>query len=296
MSNSNLVSYTRPSPNCSSRDGHKIERISIHHMAGNLSVETCGNVFANPERKASSQYGIDTIGRVGLYVDEAKRSWCTSSKYNDQRAVTIEVANSTIGGNWECSDAAINTLIMLCIDICKRNGIPKLVYTGDPNTGNLTIHSMYAATLCPGPYLKTKLEYITNAVNKALIDDVPFEPVIPDVNNDLIAVDGKWGIGTTSKAQRVFGTTVDGVISNQMSSNRKYLQNAYTGSWQFKANPKVSGSMLVKAMQATFGSSINGQFGVDDVKAMQRFLGDLTVDGYMGPNTVKAFQAWLNVQ
>ena len=94
MSNSPLVSYTKLSPNHSGRRNHVIDTISIHCMAGNGSVETCGALFADPARKASSNYGIGSDGRIGLYVDEANRSWCTSSASNDNRAVTIEVANT----------------------------------------------------------------------------------------------------------------------------------------------------------------------------------------------------------
>ena len=94
MSNSPLVSYTKLSPNHSGRRKHAIDTISIHCMAGDLTVESCGNLFASPSRKASSNYGIGSDGRIGLYVEECNRSWCTSSSSNDNRAITIEVANN----------------------------------------------------------------------------------------------------------------------------------------------------------------------------------------------------------
>ena len=90
MGNSPLVSYTKISPNSTNPRNQKIDRITIHHMAGNLSVESCGSTFADPNRQASSNYGIGTDGRIGLYVEEKNRSWCSSSNANDQRAVTIE--------------------------------------------------------------------------------------------------------------------------------------------------------------------------------------------------------------
>lgn len=167
MSNSSLVNYTRLSPNYSSRNGVKIDTITIHHMAGNLSVETCGAVFANGGREASSNYGIGTDGRVGMYVEEKNRSWCSSNGDNDRRAVTIEVANDQIGGNWHVSDKALAKCIDLCVDICKRNGIKKLNYTGN-KSGNLTMHKWFAATACPGPYLESKFPYIASEVNKRL--------------------------------------------------------------------------------------------------------------------------------
>jgi len=167
MSNSKLVSYTRLSPNCTKPRNHSIDKITIHHMAGNLSVETCGAVFAPSSRQASSNYGIGSDGRAGLYVDEANRSWCSSNKANDNRAVTIEVANDQVGGNWHISDTALAKLIELCVDICKRNGIARLNYTGN-KSGNLTMHKWFAATACPGPYLESKFPYIAEQVNARL--------------------------------------------------------------------------------------------------------------------------------
>jgi N-acetyl-anhydromuramyl-L-alanine amidase AmpD len=167
MSNSKLVDYVKISPNSSNPRTKKIDTITIHHMAGNLSVETCGDVFAPKSRQASSNYGIGSDGRVGMYVEEANRAWTSSSGANDNRAVTIEVANDEIGGNWHVSDKALAKLIDLCVDICKRNGIAKLNYTGD-TSGNLTMHKWFAATNCPGPYLESKFPYIADEVNKRL--------------------------------------------------------------------------------------------------------------------------------
>ncbi len=165
MSNSNLVNYTKISPYKNSPRTDTIKKITIHHMAGNLSVETCGNVFQSSN--SSSNYGIDGSGNVGMYVEECDRSWASSSRDNDHQAVTIEVANSGASPDWEVSDTALYKLIDLCVDICQRNGIEKLNYTGD-TTGNLTRHDMFANTTCPGPYLGEKFEYIAQSVNLML--------------------------------------------------------------------------------------------------------------------------------
>lgn len=173
--NSPLVNYTRISPNKNTTRVHstynptgKITKITIHHMAGNLSIESCGNGFASPSRRGSSNYGIGSDGRVGLYVDEKHRAWTSSSPDNDYKAVTIEVAND--GGedtDWHVSDKAYAKLIDLCVDICKRNGIARLNYTGDEK-GNLTRHNMFVATSCPGKYLQSKFDDIAKQVNKRL--------------------------------------------------------------------------------------------------------------------------------
>jgi hypothetical protein len=162
-----MVNYVKRSPNCNVPRNHKIDTITIHHMAGNLTVEQCGELFANPAREVSSNYAIGTDGRVALYVDEVNRSWCTSSPENDHRAITIEVANDGGAPDWHVSDKALAKLIDLCVDICKRNGIKKLNYTGD-KSGNLTMHKWFAATGCPGPYLGGKFPYIASEVNKRL--------------------------------------------------------------------------------------------------------------------------------
>ena len=172
--NSSLVNYTRISPNKNATRIHGtfnpsgvIDKITIHHVAGIASVETLGNIFASADRQGSSNYGIGSDGRVGLYVDEKHRAWTSGSAANDYRAVTIETSNDQIGGNWHVSDKVLAKLIDLCADICKRNGISKLNYTGDAN-GNLTLHQFFQATACPGPYLKSKMSYIASEVNKKL--------------------------------------------------------------------------------------------------------------------------------
>ena len=165
MANSSLVNYTRISPNSNART-QPVSKITVHHMAGNLTVEGCGSVFASSSRQASSNYGIGSDGRVGLYVEENRRSWASSSAWNDQRAITIEVANSSTGGDWPVSEAAWDKLIQLCADICRRYNF-RLNYTGD-SSGSLTEHRMYTATLCPGPYLHARMNRLANEVNAVL--------------------------------------------------------------------------------------------------------------------------------
>lgn len=175
MSNSSMVTYTRLSPNCSKPRNHAIDTITIHHMAGNCTVETCGEIFAPTSRQASSNYGVDNKGHVGLYVNECDRSWCSSNRVNDNRAITIEVANDGGAPDWHVSDTALNTTIKLVADICKRNGIAKLIWSDNKNDRvnhvngcNMTIHSDFSSTSCPGPYLKSKMAYIAAEVNKLL--------------------------------------------------------------------------------------------------------------------------------
>ena len=177
MSRSSLVDYVKISPNSSNPRNNKIKKITIHHMAGNLTVEGCGNVFQNKNRQASSNYGVDSNGRVGLYVEEENRAWTSSNRVNDNQAVTIEVANDGGAPDWHVSDKALTKTIWLCVDICRRNGIERLNFTGD-SSGNLTMHKMFTATTCPGPYLESKMQYIANEVNKILSDNTESNDVL----------------------------------------------------------------------------------------------------------------------
>lgn len=176
-SNSPLVSYTCLSPHCDPRDGRKILKITPHHAAAvGASLEGMGSVFRT--RQASANYGIDVNGKIAMYVEEKNRAWTSSSASNDYQAVTIEVANSGGEPDWKISDASFEALIKLIVDICKRNGIPKLVYTGD-SSGNLTRHNMFVSTTCPGPYLQSKFPEIVSRVNAQLSKE-PVKPAEPD--------------------------------------------------------------------------------------------------------------------
>ena len=174
MSNSKLVSYTRLSPNCTKPRRGKIDTITVHCMAGNLSVESCGAVFAAPAREASSNYGIDSKGRIALYVDEANRSWCSGNAANDHRAVTIEVANTVAADPWPVSDAAYKALIDLLTDICQRNGIKQLLWKGDKrligqvDKQNMTVHRWFQNKSCPGDWLYSRHGQIAEEVNRRL--------------------------------------------------------------------------------------------------------------------------------
>lgn len=145
-----------------SSTGGKISEITIHHAAGNISIESLGSLWQNPNRHASSHYGISGT-KVGQYVKERDVAWTNSNWEANCRAVTIEVANSTSEPNWEVSQSSLTTLIYLVADIAKRNNLGKLV-VGQ----NLTYHNMYSSTVCPGPYLMSKLEFIASEANKVM--------------------------------------------------------------------------------------------------------------------------------
>lgn len=174
MSNSPLVNYTKISPNKSSPRNHKIDTVTIHCVVGQCSVETLGNVFAPASRQASSNYGIGYDGRIGMYVEEKDRSWCSSNAANDNRAITIEVASDT-KEPYAVNAKAYAALIDLLVDICKRNGIKELVWSTNKadrvnhkNGCNMTVHRDYANKSCPGTYLYERHGQIASEVNKRL--------------------------------------------------------------------------------------------------------------------------------
>ena len=166
MSNSALIEYTKISPHSAVRTS-PILKITPHHAAVvNATLEGMGNGFSG-SRKASANYGIDSNGRIALYVDEGRRAATSSNIENDDMAVTIEIANCSGKPDWKISDAALESLIKLSVDICQRNGIEQLNFTGD-SSGNLTMHKMFVATGCPGPYLASKFPWIAEEVNRRL--------------------------------------------------------------------------------------------------------------------------------
>ena len=130
MSNSSLVKYTKISPNKTSPRDHTIDTITIHCVVGQVSVERLGEIFAPTSKKASANYGIGSDGRVGVYVEEKDRSWCSSNADNDNRAITIECASDS-KYPYAINDAVYKTLIELCADICKRNSIKELKWKAD---------------------------------------------------------------------------------------------------------------------------------------------------------------------
>lgn len=178
MSNSKLVTYTKLSPYCTKPRRGKIRGISIHTMAGPGSVEGCGQVFQTTQ--ASSHYGIGPDGRVGQYVLEENRAWCCSHPV-DHEVVTIEVSSiQAYREPYQCTDAAYRSLIDLCVDICRRNGIQALhwkegkancpAYTKDWNTCNMVAHRYTSGVgkSCPGSYLLGKYGEIAAEVNRRL--------------------------------------------------------------------------------------------------------------------------------
>ena len=276
MSNSPLVTYTKLSPNYS---GGRVDirAIVVHYVCGSCSVYTLGEIFAPRARQASSNYGVDLDGRVGIYVEEKNRSWCSSSSWADNRAITIEVSNYSDGS---VSAAGWQKLVELMVDICRRNGIQDFRYTGTTE-GQLWAHRWFGNTDCPGAWLYARFPQLAEEVNAKLHGG--------DVPSDLV-VDGWWGINTTRKLQEALGTPADGEVWHQWPGNK---QPACTSGWHYDTTCK--GSPVIKALQRKIGCTDDGILGPGTIRQLQSYLGT-PIDGRLdGPSTcVKELQRRLN--
>lgn len=242
-----LVSYTRISPNRTVNRNHAIDTITIHCVVGQCSVEALGSVFALAERRASSNYGVGVDGRIGMYCEEKDRSWCSSNAANDHRAITIEVSSDTTHP-YAVNEKAYAALIDLCTDICRRNGIRKLVWSTDKNQRvnhlngcNMTVHRDYADKSCPGEYLYSRHGDIATKVNarlKGTSEQEPEDedkPAAPDSGfkaGDLVRIIGSTYYGgrdipswVKAKKWYVHSVSGDRVVINRSEDGRNAIMS-----------------------------------------------------------------------
>ena len=185
--NSPLVTYTKLSPNRNKPRNHAIDTITIHCFVGQVTAEQGCNIKKftkyNAISGASCNYVVGYDGSIGLCVEEANRSWCSSSRSNDHRAITIEVASET-KHPYEVTHKAFNALIDLVTDICKRNNIKHLLWKADKklvgkvDQQNMTVHRWFASKACPGDYLYNRHGDIAAEVNRRL--NPVEEPKVPE--------------------------------------------------------------------------------------------------------------------
>ena len=253
--NSSMVVYTKLSPNHSGQRTHSIDRITPHCVVGQCTAEGLGDWFYKSSTQASSNYGIDKDGRVGLYVEEKNRSWCSSSNANDQRAVTIECASDT-SEPYAFRDVVYQKLILLCVDICKRNGKNKLIWFGDmdktlnytPQSGEmiLTVHRWFANKSCPGNWLYARMGELASKVTAQL--------------------GGSTATSDTVTSDLVFGDTGDAVKTMQ--------------------------TMLIACGYSCGDAGVDGLFGDHTLAALKQFQTDysLQVDGVYGSYSKAALE------
>lgn len=302
------------------RNGYKVCKITPHHAAGVISAEQLAKIFQNPSRQASANYCIGNDGTIVGGVDENNRAWTSSSRSNDFQSITIEISNSQTGGNWPISDAAWNSLVNLCVDICKRHDF-RLEYDGTKN-GSLTTHDMFANTNCPGPYLKGRMQELADTVNARLDgnseehsennseSEKSTETIYNDglVNciydiqewlnrhyNTGLALDNIYGSKTKSALIKGLQTELNAQYSKGLVVDGIWGTNTYNACINVRQGAEGNITMLIQMCLFIKGYSLamDKKFGADTtakVKEFQKVKG-LNVDGIVGKNTFKALFA-----
>lgn len=273
MSNSPLVSYTEISPNRNSPRKHKIDTITIHCYVGQVTVERMGRGFKSKASQKSCNYGIGRDGRIGMYVEEKDRSWCTSNRENDHRAITIECASDSTHP-YAINDAVYKSLIELCADICRRNGIKELKWRADKKlignavAQNMTVHRWFANKSCPGAYIYSRLGQIAKEVNAKL--GVP-EVVEPGVAVDKPSVEVAYSLTAFVKdVQKACGASVDGKAGPETLSKTVTISASKN-----RRHPVVKCiQKRLHALGYTEVGSADGVAGAKFSKAVERYQAD----------------------
>lgn len=303
------------------RNGYKVCKITPHHAAGVISAEQLAKIFQNPNRQASANYCIGNDGTIIGGVDENNRAWTSSSRSNDFQAITIEVSNCSTGGDWPISSAAWNSLVNLCVDICKRYNF-RLEYDGTKN-GSLTTHDMFANTNCPGPYLKGKMQELADTVNARLdgnseehsennseseknteadIYNDGLVNCIYDIQewlnrhyNTGLALDNIYGTKTKSALIKGLQTELNTQYNKGLVVDGIWGTKTYNACINVRQGAEGNITMLIQMALFIKGYSLSmdKKFGADTtskVKEFQKAKG-LSVDGIVGKNTFKALFA-----
>ena len=264
--NSPLVVYTKLSPNHSGQRTHSIDRITPHCVVGQLSTESICGCFISPDRQASCNYCIGSDGRVSLCVEEKNRSWCTSSRENDQRAITIECASDS-KHPYAFRDAVYTSLINLCIDICKRNGKKMLLWLGDkektlnyiPKSDEmvLTVHRWYANKSCPGDWMYARMGDLASKVTAALnADTKPTDTTPIETENNTPAVD-------VTDPEKTIWNTLQAAIGNAYGT-AGLMGNLYAESALKPGNLQNTGNKALGMTDEQFVAAVDsGEYSAD---------------------------------
>lgn len=275
MSNSSLISYRKISPNRTTPRNHTIDTITIHCYVGQASVESMAAWLCDPSSEASANYGIGSDGRIALFVEEKDRSWCSSSRSNDHRAITIECASDTTDP-YAINSKVYNSLINLCADICKRNGIKELKWKADkslighPDQQNMTVHRWFANKACPGDYIYNRLGQIAKEVNTKLgvtTEDPDIGAIrIGDTTIERIAqvVHGEAGVIGSEKALLAVAQCIKDMLETKQygSTITEVMANNF---YAYKTNA----SSTEAAKKAVYDVFVNGKRRFDKDMILQ---------------------------
>lgn len=313
MSNSPLVNYKLISPFKGNWNGsryvpertEKIQYIIIHCVVGQVTVERLGEIFQRAGKNASSNYGVGYDGRIGMYVEEKDRSWCTSSGWADNRGVTIEVASDSFHP-YMVTPAAWKGMIKLVADICQRNGIKELKWQADknligyPDKQNMLVHRWFDTKACPGEYLYSRHGDIAREVN-AILKKQPQPTPTPTPTPEKLTVNGIFDKNSVLALQKWLNVpfTPDGVIGGQYREYKKYYPNITAVTFEGWGSTTVEYLQKYLKGKGYDPNGIDGGLGPDTIKAWQRWLvkqgyDTAGIDGVFGPASAKAMQKYLN--
>lgn len=289
MSYSKLVSYVKKSPN---RTVGRVNytRFTPHCVVGQLTVESLGEIFAKSSRKASSNYGIGSDGRIACYVDEENRSWCSSSSHNDNRAITVECA-CDLKTPFAFNDKVYRSLVNLAVDVCRRHGKKRMTWYGKDGINRtpasdemiLTAHRFFSNTACPGDWFFAREAQFAKEVTQILSGS----SAVPPEKSEKLVVDGDCGIKTVRRLQERMGTPIDGVVSGQSKGLKAYYPAITSVEYG------TGGSIVVEAWQIYIGAKPDGKIGKDTTRLTRRAL-NLPEGGVIDAECIKALQRWLN--
>lgn len=280
------------------RQGHRIDKIILHHNAANLSIGGCWSVWQS--RPASAQYQVDVAGRIGQLVHDADTSWNAGNWNANVTSIAIEHADMTTSP-WAISEATLDNGAHLVAALCKAYRLGRPAWLR-----NVYPHSYFSATACPASirdgqreaYMQRAQAYYDQMTGGRVetIVRTAINRVVNTVVNTVahgtpqLDVDGLWGAGTIRRIQQVLGTPDDCQFDHQLTVNKRWVPRATTG-WQWGSNP--AGSKAVRALQARLGVGTDGLIGYKTIRALQARLG-VDTDGIAGNNTVRALQTNLN--
>lgn len=286
------------------RNGQKICKFTPHIMAGILTGKQCAaNIFQNPNRIASANYCIGNDGDIVCNVYEEDRAYTSSSRSNDNQAITVEVSNCEYGGDWKISDKAWNSLVKLAVDVCRRYNF-RLVYDGTPN-GSLTRHNMFANTSCPGKYLQSRFQELADTVNAQLDGGDTPTPALSATkkSNEEIAeevIAGKWGNGEDRKNRLTNAgynySTIQSIVNQKLGgdtstskptlkSNGTIAQEVINGAWgngEDRKNRLIAAGYDYSAIQDLVNKKLGVSFGSSSNKKSNETIANEVIQGKWG--------------
>lgn len=273
------------------------EGYCVHNTYNDAPAQNEANYMRNNDKKVSFHYVVDDK-EVIQCIPENRNAFHAGDGVGgngNRKHIAVEICYSKSGGE-KFTKAEKNAAEFIAKGLKEKGwGIDKVKK-----------HQDFSGKYCPHRTLDLGWERFLNLIRgylgQATVPTPPSKPTTPPQKKDKLTVDGRWGVNTTKETQRFLKTIVDGIVSRQPASNRKYLKNAFTDSWQFTSNYK-GGSAMIKALQRLIGTTADGYFGKNSVKALQNFLvrngysvGKYGADGVMGYDTVCAWQRYLNAR